>query len=406
MNPLNATFEDYQAQYETVLPLNVRNGLTYVQVQIHYVVTVIDGVIQFPDIVLRTTQLAVAVFSFVPPIAPALEMPKQFCKDAKNLINVIKGLKSIDGFLEFKLSWQPIVMNISGITLLIVSALSLIERVNWVDVHAIKVFLTAIPIFGSLPYGGLLPFSIAGLMGMTACFGSDKRSKLIKDEAYIKNEKFVFWSHPLDLNTVQQRQAKYETRVLNLQAEIAAYEELIEDGKQVQDELDEYPDQAHRVYACQKALEELSAAWGKKVKDLSKSKEKASQWSALGRDWNQINLQELEDFRQAKYAKWEAKLDRIQLEKKANFIAITNNVIIFSRQALVIISVAMGYGIVTLPLIVNVGLDGTVAGCGLATFCMKRSIKKIKIPRVNLDKYVHFNMSPTPENFGDIEKII
>jgi hypothetical protein len=378
------TFEDYQAQYATSLPIKLREGLTCLQTNVHYAVSVIDATFQTPECVLRIIQLSVALLSLFPSISPSLAIPKQFCKDAKNFTNCIKGLKAIDGFLNFKFAWKCIILNVSGMTLFIVSTLSLIERAQVVDVAAIKAYFIAIPVFGVLPYGGLLPFSIVGLMGIAALLALEKRSKLVEEEIRIKNKKIVSWSQPLDLQTVQIREKNYQTQVSNLQKESDAYQKLINTGKKIQSELDQCKDQTKKIYTCCKALKALNSIYQKKQTELMKYEKKYSEWKTLKENWNHINQQDLEVFRKAKQDKWKIKLNKIQAEKRSNLLSIANNIIILSRQALVIMSVATGYGIVVLPLSINIGLDAVVAGCGIANFLIKRSIKEIKIPPVNL----------------------
>lgn len=397
MNPLDATFEDYQAQYETILPLKVRTGLTYVQIKVHNAVVFIDEFFQAPDCIVRVMQFVVATFSLFPTADSYLEGPKQFCKDAKNFTNFVKGLKSVDGFLNFKFHWKPIVMNISGLTLFIVSGLSLAERFQVYNVASIKTSLLAVPVFGILPWGGLLPFSIVGLMGMISIFAVEKMSRLKIEEMRIKSDKLPFWSTPLDLSKIKEKQCKFHAEILNLQDEINAYEALIQEGTELEVELIQQSDQPRPLLACQKALSELNKTMEKAQEILTKVEQKAEKWDLLEKNWRFINFAELENFRQAKQTKWELKLGKVESEKRATMLSITNSMIILGRQALVIVSVATGYGIVTLPFALNIGLDAYVAGTGMVTFLMKRSIKKIKVPSINLDSY-HLYTDPNHES--------
>lgn len=392
MYSLNATFEDYQAQYDTFLPIQLREGLTYLQTNIHYAVSVIDETFQVPEFVLRIIQFSVAILSVFPSIHSSLEMPKQFCKDAKNFTNCVKGLKAVDGFLNFKFAWKLMMLNVSGMTLFIVSTLSLIERAQLLDVAAIKVYLTAIPVFGILPWGGLLPFSIVGLMSLAALLAVDKRSMLTEEEARIHNEKLAFWSQSLDLSTVQIREQRYLDQVSGLNQEIAAYKTLITNGNQIENELNQGEDQAKEIYICCKALEELISTLKKKETELAKYEQKSAEWTGLERNWNHIDSEELENFQKAKLEKWETKLTKIKREKRYSLLSIANNIIILSRQAVVITGVACGYGVVVLPLLINVGLDAVVAGCGMVNFFMKRSIKKMQISPISLSHYVNLNL--------------
>ncbi len=393
MDLLNATFEDYQVQYETFLPIELRKGLTYLQTHVHYAVTIIDESFPAVELVFRIIQVSVGILCFFPSLEPSLEAPKQFCKDVKNLTGVVKGLKSIDGLLNFKFVWKLIMLNVSGMTLFIVSALSLIERTQLLDVSAIKTYLRAIPIFGILPYGGLFSFSVMGLMGLTAFSALGKRSQLIEEENRIKNEKLTFWSQSLDLPEVRMQEQKYQMRVADLKMEITAYELLIKEGRDIEDEFNQRGDQTKEWYTCCQALKELNSTLKKKQTELEKYEEKCADWTELDRNWNQINPQELEDFRKAKQEKWEVKLNKIKSEKRSGLLAIVSQIIIFSKQALVIIGLATGYGMIALPGLINIGLETVVAGCGMTTFFMKRSIKKIQISPVRLTQYVNLAIS-------------
>lgn len=385
INPVKEKFEDYQVKYETILPIKVKKALTYAQIHVHHAMTAIDKFLQVPEFALRTMQFSVAILSFFPMIQPFLETPGQFCKDIKNLISLSKGLKTIDGFLNFKFLWKPVILNISGMIFLIITNLILIDRCKLLNLCAIKTGLAAIPVFGVLPWGGWLPFSITGMMGVTTLFAWDKGIELEKNRHLIKTEKIGFWSQPLDLHAIPERQIKkYQAKILKLEKEVDGYHALIQEGRLIESELNRHPDQSCHIFACQKALDELTQTLVKREANLKGYQEKFSQWELLEKNWIHIDSGELENFREAKQLKWEGKLNQIEGEKRVNLISIVSNIIIISRQALVIISVASGYGIVNLPFLVNAGLDAFIAGSSIANFFMKASIKKIKTLPVNL----------------------
>ena len=247
---------------------------------------------------------------------PLLTQPKQFCKDARNFINFIKGSKSVDGILNFQFSWRIIVLNISGMTLSIVSFLSLAERFKFLDITAIKVCLAAIPVLSVLPFGGLLSLSVVGLMSMTFLLSLDKKRKIEKEQIHIKNIKLSFWSENLDLIKIQEKQTKYKVKVEDLQKEIEIYDGLINQGKLVEEELSHHLDQQHKIKICQKAIQELISTLKKKQVGLEQYEEKYSQWKALERKWEHIDLQELDHFREAKENKWKAKIDKLDSERR------------------------------------------------------------------------------------------
>lgn len=393
INPMDVTFENYQVKYETVLPLKIRNTLTHVQDQVHRVVAVIDELSQFPELILGASYLGISILSFSPALAPSLSLPKQYYYDARNFTNWFKGVKSVDGLLNFKFFWKSVVLNVSGMTLFIVTTLNLIERLNLLNITAAKVRLAGIPIFGILPWGGLLAFPIVGIMSMITLFALERREKLEQEEYRILKKKLPFWSESLNLSVVQDKQTEFQSKILNLQKEMDAYKALIEEGKQKEDELITQLDEEENLFACQQAIKELTQILDKRQKDVDKYEKKLSQWAQLEKNWNIVDAQELEDFRQAKYTKWEAKLKKIEVEKRAILLSIVNYVITLSRQILVIASVASGYGVFILPFFVNAGLDIVNAGSGITAYLMKRSVKKTHIPSVDSAEHIDLNAS-------------
>ena len=386
------TFTEYQAQSGTsFLPEGINQGLRVLRSGVHRVVFLIDGLFQGPQLIMKITQLGVTILSFFPSLDPSLEVPKQFCKEAKNFINLIKGLKSVDGILNFQFSWKMIILNVSGMTFLILSSITIIERFRLRDVSAIKVSLAAIPVFGVLPFGGLFPLSMFGLMSTTFLLSLDKKKKLERQEDYIKNEKLPFWANPLDLNKIHEQQARFKAKIAELREEVSVYVELIKEGKQMEEELSLYGDQIRKIKVCRQAIDELASILDGKQSILNKSDKIDSQWSILEREWEHLDPQELEDFRQAKEAKWKAQLDKIAYKKRSIHFSQIGNSIVISRQVFVIGAVIFGYGAVALPLLINCGLEVVGSGCSISNFFMKRSIRKIEIPSVDLAKYVNLH---------------
>lgn len=221
MTDVAVTFADYQAKHTSILPKKLSAGLDYVRGKIRCIATAIENNIPVPNLIIRTAQLGVTTLAYAPSIDPHLPFAKQICKDAKNFTNVIKGMKTIDAILHFKFSWRTLVLNISGMVLLIVSAVSLLERFKlvMVMVTAIKVGLAALPIFGILPFGGLLALSIIGLMGTVFIMLREKRIKLEQQATAINDKNFgklAFWES-LNLSKVQDKHNDYVTKVVKLE---------------------------------------------------------------------------------------------------------------------------------------------------------------------------------------------
>lgn len=389
MNLLQIPFKDYQDSYVPFLPIQAKLIFTSIQENVHHTVKLIDKIFLKPELILTVTQLAIAILSFLPSIRPVLEFPKQVCKDVKNCTTMIKGLRSVNEFLNINLGGTSLIFNISRMMMSIISTLILIDRTKLLNINMIKLHAASIPIFGLLPWGGLFSFSVIGLTGTAILFNLEKKNKLQNLEDRIKNEKLEFWSQPLKLDVIQQKLFKYKNKILKSQQNIAIYNNLIKEGKQLEKELDEKPNQSSQLYACQKALEEISRTLEEQQNQLDKCKQKLSQWELLEKNWAHIKPQELKDFQQAKQKKWDKKLNKIRQEKKANFMSIVNNAVILSRQALIILGVAYGYGIITLPFLVNAGLDAFIAGSSITNTCIAKSVKKTVISPVDPSEFIN-----------------
>ncbi len=384
-----ATFEDYQAKYEvSYLTEALNKGLDDVRKKVHCIVVFVENVYQGPDVIVKVVQLSVAIFSCFSRWDIYLDAPKQFCKEARNVSNFVKGLKSVEGILNFQSYWKIVILNISGMTLFILSSFTLMDRFHLLNVAVIKESLAMIPTIGVLPYGGLLPLSIIGLMSMVILFSLEKGRKMVKQIDLLKNGKLAFWQQPLELPQIQDRQVKYEARVSKLKAEIACCTDLLQEGERVEEELSERLDQTSKLRACQKAIQEIHSIQADKQISLDKYEKKYAQWMTLEKEWNHVTTQELEDFRQAKESKWLMKLNKIEREKVMNWLSILINITVISRQIFALGAVLLRYGVVALPFLPNTCLDIIGPGCGIANFFVKRAVKKMMVPIVDPAHYI------------------
>lgn len=394
MNPIYVTFEDYQAKYEAspVLPTKLNAGFNLFRKRVHCVFSAIEKAYQQgPDVVIKTIQLSVSILSCFPSLESSLKIPKQFCKEAKNFTDLIKNLKSIDGLLNFsKFYSKSFILDVSGTLLFILSSITIIDRFQLLDVSIVKVNLAAIPVLGLLPYGGLIALSIFGLMGPTIILSLEKKRKLEKEENRIKSGKLAIWSQSLNLTRVGEKQTKYKFKIAKLEGEIKSYSKLIKNGQRIKQKLQRL-NQVPKVKSCQKAIQELTSLAKDKQAILDQYNKKYSQWASLKKKWDHIPRQELEDFRQAKENKWQAKLNKIDYEKKGNLLTIGGSMAILTRQIFAVGSVLAGYGVVALPLLFNTGLEVVISGGGIANFFIKRTIQKMELPSIDLACYVNLN---------------
>jgi hypothetical protein len=383
------TFADYQAQYETsFLMEGINRGLDALRVRIHHLVTFVDEAIRVPGLIIKTAQLSITIFSYFPALDPSLEVPKQLCKEAKNFTNFFKGWKSVDGLLNFQFSWKKIILNGSGMTLFVLSTITLIERFHLRDVSMIKTRLAAIPLFGVLPYGGLLPVSFVGLMSIIFLVSLDKKRKLEKNAAYIENEKLSFWSNSLDLNKIRVRLEKCRDKSERLREGVNVYAELIKEGREIEEGLNSSVNQNHQMRACRKALDELETKHEEKQILFDKCNKNTCEWIYLETSRSTIEPHELENFRQAKEAKWKTKLEKIENEKRTVQLSIITIIIVIAKNSFAIGAVLSGYGAVSLPWLANLSLDVIGTTCSIVNFFMKRSIQKMEILAVDLEEYV------------------
>lgn len=385
-----ASFDDYQVKYESFpfLPERLHDGIDHLRNGVHVLFSAIEEIYQQgPDVVMKTMQVSVAILSCIPSLEPFIMAPKQFCKEAKNFTDVIKNLKSIDGLLNFfQLPPTLIILNLSGTLLFILSSITIIDRFKLGDVSTIKMRLASIPIFGVLPYGGLLALSVIGLMAPVILLSLEKKRKLEKEESRIKNEKLAFWSTDLDQAKVTKKKRLVKAKLEKFRQEVKSIAQLIKAGKSAEKKYDPI-NQAHKIKACQKAIQELILQLKDKQAKVAQYKKKNSQWEAIRKKWAQIDRQELEAFRKAKENKWQVRLNKLEREKNMNLITIAGSIAVLSRQFLAVGGAMTGYGPLAFPLLFNSGLEVVISGGGIANFFLKRAIKKIKAPSVDLADY-------------------
>ena len=269
MNPAFVKFEDYQAQYETsFLPQKAHDGFHLLQNGMHQIVLVIEEYIQTPELFRKTSQFGLTVLSLFSLLKPKLENPLQLCKEAKNFTNFFKGFKSVDGLLHLTMSWKVIVLNISGMTLFVISIITLSDRFGIYNATFIKTKLAAIPVLGTLPYGGLLAISTSVMMSMVLHLTLEKKRKLEMVENSLKTKKLFFWSQPIDLLKVQQRQATYQEKVKQIADEIKNFENIQKDGLNFEAVLICNQTKSKKLNACRKAIQELTLIIETKKKEF------------------------------------------------------------------------------------------------------------------------------------------
>lgn len=387
----NITFEQYQDKYGHYkfpsLPEEIlEKAFTKVKIGISHISMTAVQAIRGPNLVIKVAQVGIKTFSLIPRLAPHLDWTKLLLKDIKVVTNWINGLQSVNGMLNLKLSWKIITLNVSGLTLFVLSSITLAEKFLF-NFTTLKTALAAIPIFGVLPFGGLLNLAITGLTGSLFLLSLDKRKKL-ENTAKKINEKIAFWEAPLDANKIQERQIKYDGKISKLALSIAFKEQQIIDGKQAEKTIPQ--DEQRKLKIHQKALEKLINVIDKENIELRSLEKKKHQWGYLGNHLNEIKIENIQSYQQAKENKWKIKHIKIGKEKKINLLSMANNIIGITKQIIIVTTVVSGVGLVALPF-ATLGLSLASTGISLTNYFIKKSIKEMKTSPIKMKH--HFSTS-------------
>lgn len=403
MNPTPAKFKDCQAQYEhAFFPEGMQIGFQFMQVKVHRVTCFIEGARQTPELVLKIVEFSLAALSSVPSLKESLFIPKQICKEAKNFTNFFKGFKSIDNLMHLNFSWRSVTLTVSGMTLFVLSCITLVERFSLLDVSAVKITLAAVPVLGVLPFGGLTSVSMIGLSSMLLVLSFDKQKALVKAEKRIEKEKLPFWSQPLNPSRIQSRQEKYRQKMMKLEKNIGRYDRMLQEGKKVGAALVRKGGSFFQKRACYRACKEIDSIIEKQKEVLQRYEKKYSHWIELEQSWDYVDKQEVENFRQAHAHKWKAKSDKIALEKRKTFFSRIKYSAVVFKNVLTIGAVMSGYGTM-LPIALNVGIEILGLSCGMKSYFTQKAIRQIKISPIDFNQHVTL-LFDDPEEHEEIDE--
>lgn len=388
MNTNISNFNDYKMQFERPFVVEkIEQGFNCFRGTVHKVVTRIDEAYQFPDLIIKTVQVAVALFSNMTFLCPFLTIPKKFCKEAKNFANCFKSLKSVDGMLNLKWNTKIIVINFSGITFFTLSLITLLDRFDLYSALKIKRVLSNIPLIGMLSYGGLWPLSIVGLMSTAALFSYENQKKVEMKLSTIAHQKISYWSNSLTLDKVQLKQKKYESKLEELKENIDFLCKLSDEGM---DQLEKATDSLHQTSSCQKAINQLTKELKGAQREYDHYEKKHADWTQLEQLWSQQSEDQIKNFQEAKKRKWINKLRLLEKERRYYSLGTAMNVVVASKQLFILIAALSGYGIVSFPAFVDNSIEVFVSGGGIASYFMKKSNKKRKISSIDLSNYISF----------------
>lgn len=381
------TIEEYQnkyGKYNTSLAHELLYGLSQIKIAVHHVVDTAVKSIKGPNLVMKVMQTAIKALMYVPILASHLTEAKLLLKEIKDCTNFIKGMQSIDGLINFKFAWKLIILNVSGLVLFVLTTITLSEKFL-IDCSAIKTTLTAIPVLGKLPFGGLLHISLIGLIGSLLLLSLDKKKKLEQTTSKI-NSRIEFWNNPIDLNKVLNLDLKYEVKILDLQKYIALKKEQLVDGKEAEKNSGtQFNKKILKIH--QKSLATLNNNINKKKKELSALEKKKHQWEYLKKNFKEINQEQLQEYQKAKLHNWKNKLDKLNIEKKSNVLIITNNAISIAKNFIVVATIITGIGLAILPIAV-LGLSIISCFISVTNYFIKKSVNQIEINSIDMTHYL------------------
>ncbi len=407
MNLSTATFADYQARYEGASFVDDVHeemcvGFYYLQAKVHQISSYIDAVRQLPEFTLKITEFSLEILAYHPLLKEGLAFPKQVCREIKNFTRFAKGIKSIDHLLHLTLSWKKVILTVSGLTLFILSGMTLVDRFKILNISAVKVGLASIPILGTLPFGGLISLSSLGLSSMLLLLSFDKQKNLKKMEIELKNKKWIFWSQPLDLPKVQFKKDKYERKVAELKKVSDIYNQLLDDGYMMYQRIPKRQGNYWRKQACRRAIQELEFQKQEHEKIVSHYQSKYSYWDSLEKSWDYIDVKEVEKFRRIHQRKCESQLKKVNLEKRKILLSKVKYASNAIRHILMIGAVVSGYGLVSLPVVgALVGLEVVGLGSEMINFKTKKSIQQLKTPPINLIDHITLLLEESNDSDDD-----
>lgn len=285
-----------------------------------------------------TASVSLKAIKYAPDLKAAIPyaMLDGLVKDSKRVCNILMGLRSVDYLMEGAKdrTWLTVAMNVSGIGLFVLTVIDVAERFG-VDVSVVHEAAKQVPIFGVLPFAGLLDLSLVGLYGTIFLKTWNKKPAMANAEAKL-NQRIAFWQKPLDETAIKDRLQKYSIQV--------------EDKKKAM------------LYDENKAV--------------------------LQNVLNHINdkPQEIAQFKQDKEARCKAKLEKLQLEKhSSNLTMLGSGSKILS---IIIVSGAIVSGAwIPAATILGLGLGFVKAGTGIRNYALKREIKQFQIPAVNMSAF-------------------
>ena len=378
-------FDLYQKKFEpSWIPFPIEWGFRKFKAGLHQIAVSIDQNIKLPDLMVKTTLLALQILGCLALFKPVMDVPKLWCRDIKNMINFLKGFKAVDGLVNLQTAVRRVVLNVSGLTLMVMSFITIVDRFKLLNVTAIKLALRSIPIFGVLSLGGLPVF---GLLGLSGALAYDRKEKIQELNEKIKNqkEKIAFWSMPLTPEKIEKRNAKTSDRIIEKKQALAKVERLEEEGK-AKATATQATSPSHQL-----AMQSIRAEIVVKTRALKIQEKISEQWEILLMHLSPGMLSQpltatssftLSLFQRAKLQKWKMKLIRSEQDKKCSSLGLRSYLVNVAKQILILSLVVFGMG-TSIPLLLAIPLDCIGITSGLRAYFLQKKIQFIKVPPIS-----------------------
>lgn len=372
-------YQDRYGKYQTSFTDEISNGFNSLKNRVHVIVDTAVSSIKGPILVVEIIKHTIQALMYIPELAVNLATPSIFLKEIKNISYFIKGMKSVDFWLNFKSSWKLIVLNVSGLVLFVLSAVTLAEKFM-IDVSRITKPLSSIPIFGTLPFGGLLHISLVVFYGTLTLLCIDK---IIKHRQAVTkiNNKIELWNKEITIN----KSAKYEKKISALKQEITLKEVQLRDAKAAEkDCLSRENDQLLSIHqqslaVLHKTVDDMKF----ELYNLEKTKHK---WEYLEKNQSVLDPQKLKEFQEAKKVKWQLKLEKHDKENVLNFLDLGIKFVNIAERVIIIAAVTTGIGLAILGL-ATLATGIADNALSVAEYFQEKSVKELKINPINVEYY-------------------
>ncbi len=323
-----------------------------------------------PRLALKFAQFTVKTLSLIPTCQPTLKPVSNVIKECKDYDNFLKGIRAVDGALNPRFNWKAMTLTVAGISLFTLSCLTMGDKFKFIKITPIKTALTALPLIGVLPFGGVLHISLVVMFGILFLMSLENRGRLKEGEKGLQ-KKIDYWTKTIDGEKIAERLTNYETKISALEKEIEALQCLRKEGEAKTDA---------KPYT-KKALNEIVDT----IDQLSKKQAKHLKKKA---EWEKLDTAKSEALRNAKLAKWQERLAAKKLESVLNRTDLVDRVTNIVSNIIYVGTTLSGYGeVVRIGIDVGVGLVG--CACALNEWRLRKKISQIKPKPVELESFLY-----------------